>query len=75
MSYAQNNLTCPQCGSRSVKYHDGLLGYEAIRCQDCGKETDLNQSNNCDHGVSLTRDCAECEAMSLDYAELQAVNQ
>lgn len=35
-------LKCPQCGSANTKWYDGALGYEAIRCYDCKKETDAN---------------------------------
>jgi len=26
-----------------VEFHDGLLGYEAIRCNTCNQETDMNR--------------------------------
>ena len=26
---------CRKCGSENLRYYDGLLGYEAIVCQDC----------------------------------------
>lgn len=32
---------CPFCKKR-LKYYDGALGYEAMRCYDCGFEIDNN---------------------------------
>jgi hypothetical protein len=33
---------CPQCQSTDTVFHDGALGYEAVRCNACNVETDLN---------------------------------
>jgi hypothetical protein len=35
-------MRCPQCQSRDVTFYDGMLGYEAIRCNSCNQETDAN---------------------------------
>lgn len=35
-------LHCPQCQSQDTEYYEGLLGYEAVRCNACNIETDLN---------------------------------
>jgi hypothetical protein len=37
-----NSYHCPQCQSHDVEFYEGLLGYEAIRCNICNQETDLN---------------------------------
>jgi hypothetical protein len=37
-----NRLHCPQCQSDDVEFYEGLLGYEAVRCNACNQETDLN---------------------------------
>ena len=37
-----NRLTCPQCQSQDTIYYHGMLGYEAVRCNACNQETDLN---------------------------------
>ena len=39
-------LSCPQCDSPDVTFYDGMLGYEAIRCNVCNQETDANRSEN-----------------------------
>ncbi len=41
-----NKIQCPQCGSFDTSYHDGLLGYEAVRCNQCNEETDLNNQES-----------------------------
>jgi len=37
-----NRFYCPQCQSQDVEFYEGLLGYEAVRCNACNQETDLN---------------------------------
>jgi len=37
-----NRITCPQCQSIDTVYYHGMLGYEAVRCNACNQETDLN---------------------------------
>lgn len=27
---------CRNCNSQNLEYYDGMLGYEAIVCKDCG---------------------------------------
>lgn len=39
-------LSCPQCKSTDVLFHDGALGYEAIRCNACNEETDCHDTTN-----------------------------
>jgi hypothetical protein len=41
-------LSCPQCESPDVIFYDGMLGYEAIRCNTCNMETDANRLNCCE---------------------------
>src|SRR4051812_39512397 len=41
-------LSCPQCESPDVTFYDGLLGYEAIRCNTCNMETDVNRPTCCE---------------------------
>src|SRR5258706_364525 len=36
---------CRHCKSNNVRYYDGALGYEAIRCHNCHIESDLNSDN------------------------------
>jgi DNA-directed RNA polymerase subunit M/transcription elongation factor TFIIS len=36
---------CPNC-NRILHYYDGCLGYEAMRCNNCGYERDLNAAAN-----------------------------
>ena len=38
--------SCPKCGSTKTRYYDGVLGYEALVCDACGWEQDLNDRNN-----------------------------
>ena len=38
-----NSFHCPQCQSTDVVFYEGLLGYEAIRCNTCNQETDANR--------------------------------
>jgi hypothetical protein len=40
-----NKITCPQCGSADTSYYDGAMGYEAVRCNACNEETDLNNDH------------------------------
>jgi hypothetical protein len=40
-----NKIPCPQCGSQDTSYYDGALGYEAVRCNACNEETDLNNDH------------------------------
>ena len=39
MNMNENNndepLECGICHSTDIQYYDGMLGYEAMRCQDC----------------------------------------
>ena len=37
-----NKPTCPHCQSTDTVFHDGALGYEAVRCNTCNVETDLH---------------------------------
>lgn len=55
-----------------VQYGDELSGSVCIECEDCNEvllsfdmsdELDEIHSGNCDHGVSLTRKCKECEKL------------
>ena len=39
-------MKCPQCGSERVHLYDGALGYEGIRCDACGIETDAHDTSN-----------------------------
>jgi hypothetical protein len=41
-----NSYHCPQCQSRDVMFYEGLLGYEAVRCNTCKQETDLNNPDS-----------------------------
>jgi hypothetical protein len=43
--YHTDPLRCGHCKSKNVKYYDGSLGYEAIRCHNCHIESDLNSDN------------------------------
>jgi hypothetical protein len=36
---------CPQCPG-TLHYYDGCLGYEALRCDRCDYELDLNAEAN-----------------------------
>ena len=42
----QMRLSCMQCKSEDVTYYDGALGYEAIRCNKCNEESDINSPNH-----------------------------
>jgi len=46
-------LCCPQCESQDVTFYEGMLGYEAIRCNTCNQETDANRQEN--HGLRTDR--------------------
>jgi DNA-directed RNA polymerase subunit M/transcription elongation factor TFIIS len=38
-------MDCPNCNTE-LKYYNGCLGYEALRCYECGYELDLNAEAN-----------------------------
>lgn len=40
-------MTCPQCNSPKARWYDGALGYEAVRCEECHIETDMNSGATC----------------------------
>ena len=46
-------LSCPQCDSPDVTFYDGMLGYEAIRCNACNQETDATRQES--HGLRTDR--------------------
>jgi hypothetical protein len=43
--YHTDPLRCGHCGSTNVKYYDGSVGYEAIKCHNCHIESDLNSDH------------------------------
>lgn len=55
-------LYCPQCGSLDVIFYEGMLGYEAIRCNTCYQETDANRpESHCERPDRLTDLCHHAE--------------